>query len=551
MCARTARSPKTEVNPAASAGKPRPACPYPSLYQVNTRVLLTTLSRRLGWAATLDDISDADLDQIAANGFDWVWFLGVWQTGAVGRSISLSNPEWRQNFRNLLPDFSDADVSGSCFAITSYSVHTDFGGNAALDRLRGRIHDRGMRLLLDFVPNHMAPDHPWARQYPDYFVHGTASQLEQEPQNYTRSDSEVLAYGRDPYFPGWPDTLQLNYANPALQEAMARELENIAAMCDGVRCDMAMLILPDVFQRTWGMRPADFWPTAIARARARNSCFVFMAEVYWDLEWTLQQQGFDYTYDKRLYDRLREALARPVRDHFRADMDFQRSSARFLENHDEPRAASDFPPAIHRAAAVLTFLCPGLRFIHQGQMDGFTRRIPVHQTADAPNRSILSCAISMLACSVVSTIPLPRASGNCWNVPPHGMETGQSMASSVSPGAAPTANHSSSQSTTLPIRRSATCICRSKNSAESRCSSATSWDPTGTSAREMIFCRKAFISICPPGATTFSNCLPPNHRADGYESPTPDAPPTPACCRGTAMRVRPDPWHAWVRTAAR
>lgn len=378
MCAWTARSPKTEVAPASLSGKPRPACPYPSLYQVNTRVLLTTLSRRLGWAATLDDISDADLDQIAANGFDWAWFLGVWQTGAVGRSISLSNPEWRHEFQNLLPDFSDADVNGSCFAITSYSVHTDFGGNAALDRLRGRIHDRGMRLLLDFVPNHMAPDHPWARQYPDYFVHGTASQLEQEPQNYTRSGSEVLAYGRDPYFPGWPDTLQLNYANPALQEAMARELENIAALCDGVRCDMAMLILPDVFQRTWGMRPADFWPTAIARARARNSGFVFMAEVYWDLEWTLQQQGFDYTYDKRLYDRLREAHARPVRDHFRADMGFQRSSARFLENHDEPRAASDFPAAIHRAAAILTFLCPGLRFIHQGQMDGFTRRIPVH-----------------------------------------------------------------------------------------------------------------------------------------------------------------------------
>jgi hypothetical protein len=141
---------------------------------------------------------------------------------------------------------------------------------------------------------------------------------------------------------------------------------------------MAMLIVPDVFERTWGLRPAAFWPNAIQRVRARHPGFLFMAEVYWDMEWTLQQQGFDYTYDKRLYDRLRDGHARPVRDHFRADPDFQRRSARFLENHDEPRAAATFPFEIHQAAAVLTYLCPGLRFFHQGQAEGFRTKIPVH-----------------------------------------------------------------------------------------------------------------------------------------------------------------------------
>jgi hypothetical protein len=110
----------------------QPAPPYPSLYQVNTRVLLTDLSRQLKRAAALDDIPDATLDGIAENGFDWVWFLGVWQTGAAGRAISLQNPEWRNEYRELLPDFSDNDVCGSCFAIQSYSVHRDFGGNASL-----------------------------------------------------------------------------------------------------------------------------------------------------------------------------------------------------------------------------------------------------------------------------------------------------------------------------------------------------------------------------------------------------------------------------------
>ena len=101
--------------------------------------------------------------------------------------------------------------------------------------------------------------------------------------------------------------------------------------------------------------------------------FCFMAEVYWDLEWTLQQQGFDYTYDKRLYDRLRDGHARPVREHFHAGLDYQDKLARFLENHDEPRAAATFPPEVHEAAAVITFLSPGLRFFHQGQFEGRRR----------------------------------------------------------------------------------------------------------------------------------------------------------------------------------
>src|SRR5205814_981843 len=162
----------------------------------------------------------------------------------------------------------------------------------------------------------------------------------------------------------------------------------IGAQCDGVRCDMAMLVLPDVVARTWGdrARPADgtppsdesFWPAAIAGVRARHPDFVFMAEAYWDLEWTLQQQGFDYAYDKRLYDRLREHHARPVREHFLAGIDYQNKLARFLENHDEPRAAATFPPGIHEAAAVITFLSPGLRFFHQGQFDGRKKRISPH-----------------------------------------------------------------------------------------------------------------------------------------------------------------------------
>jgi glycosidase len=355
---------------------------YPSLYQINTRVWLTQLSRALGKPATLDDIPDTELDRLAELGFDWVWFLSVWQTGPAAQAISRANPEWRHEFEETLPDLREGDIAGSGFAIQNYTVHRDLGGDVALVRLRQRLQKRGLKLMLDFVPNHMAPDHPWIDAHPDYFVHGSESDLARAPRNYCRVQTKngplVLAYGRDPYFEGWPDTLQLNYGNPELQQAMIGELERIAGQCDGVRCDMAMLVLPDVFESTWGIRAELFWPKATEAVRHKQPNFQFMAEVYWDREWTMQQQGFDYTYDKRLYDRLREGHARPVREHFHAGLDYQNKMARFLENHDEPRAAATFSPEVHEAAAVITFLSTGLRFFHQGQFEGRKKRISPH-----------------------------------------------------------------------------------------------------------------------------------------------------------------------------
>ena len=362
----------------ANMCKPR----YPSLYQINTRVWLTALSAALGRPASLDDIPDAELDRLAELGFDWIWLLSVWQTGPEAQQVSRSNPEWRHEFQETLLDLREDDIAGSGFAITGYSVHQNLGGDQALARLRERLRSRGLKLMLDFVPNHMGLGHPWIASHPDYFIQGTEHDLASAPQNYTRvrtsTGEQIFAYGRDPYFSGWPDTLQLNYASPAVQAAMIEELLRIAGQCDGVRCDMAMLVLPEVFERTWGERAPLFWPNATRRVREQVPGFLFMAEVYWDMEWTLQQQGFDYAYDKRIYDRLREGHARPVREHFHAGLDYQDKLARFLENHDEPRAAESFPADVHRAAAAITFLSPGMRFFHQGQFDGRRKRISPH-----------------------------------------------------------------------------------------------------------------------------------------------------------------------------
>ena len=261
----------------------------PTLYQVNTRVWLTELSRELGRHATLDDIPDKVFDGFAEMGFSWVYFLSVWQTGEAGRQISINHPGWKEGFKADIPDLTDEDICGSGFAITDYALHKSFGSPEALTRLKQRLNERGLKLMLDLVPNHTAIDHHWVKSHPEYFIQGDEQSISSAPQNFLRVGEKIFAHGRDPYFDGWPDTLQLNYGNPAFREAMLAEINKIAEFCDGLRCDMAMLILPDVFSRTWGIDIQHFWSEAISNVKRRYPVFSFMAEVYWDREWDLQE----------------------------------------------------------------------------------------------------------------------------------------------------------------------------------------------------------------------------------------------------------------------
>jgi hypothetical protein len=188
--------------------------------------------------------------------------------------------------------------------------------------------------------------------------------------------------GRDPYFAPWPDVVQLNAFSPSLRDAVAEMLIGVGRQCDGLRCDMAMLMTNEVFTRTWGdlagsVPAQDYWPALIARVKRVHPTLVFIAEAYWDMEWTLQQQGFDFCYDKRLYDRLVHESPASVRGHLRADPGYQERLVRFIENHDEPRAAATFTPGQARAAAVVVSTLQGARLYHDGQLEGRRVHIPV------------------------------------------------------------------------------------------------------------------------------------------------------------------------------
>jgi glycosidase len=364
---------------------------FPAVYQINTRIFLNEAGRKLGRPATFDDLSDPLLDDIAQRGFNFVWMLGVWQVGARARTVFLQAPDKLAELAVALPDLREQDVVSSPFAISAYQVNSDFGGDAALAKLRQRLAGRGIGLFLDFVANHVALDHRWVYERPELMIGGSAEDLRREPQNYvrvaTKGGPRVLAHGRDPHFDGWPDTIQLNYRHAGLREAQLAVLGQIAERCDGIHCDMAMLLEPEVIARTWGDRalPGDgsppkddpFWTEATSAIRRRYPAFKFIAEVYWDLEWTLQQRGFDFTYDKRLYDRLRDGPARSVREHLQAEPAFSERCLRFLENHDQPRAAASFELARHRAAAVIAFFVPGMRLIHEGQVEGRRVQVPM------------------------------------------------------------------------------------------------------------------------------------------------------------------------------
>jgi hypothetical protein len=294
----------------------------------------------------------------------------------------MANEGLLADFLRALPDFTDRDNVGSPYCVRRYTVDPHLGGPEALAVARRKLADRGVSLILDFVPNHVAPDHPWVIEHPEYFIQGSAEDLERDPRSFVALAGGVYACGRDPYFPAWPDVLQLNAFNEGLRGAVIETLTNIAEQCDGVRCDMAMLLMNSIFERTWGGRAgtrpdADYWPQVIPAVKERHPGFQFIAEAYWDLEWELQQQGFDTCYDKRLYDRLEHDPAETVRLHLCADLDYQEKLVRFIENHDEPRAASAFTPEKHRAAAVTALTLPGARLIHEGQLEGRRVRLPV------------------------------------------------------------------------------------------------------------------------------------------------------------------------------
>jgi hypothetical protein len=381
-------------------GRPLPR--HPLVLEINTRVWLHELSARAGRAVGLGDVPPAALESLAARGYDAVWLMGVWTTGPASVAEARRDAALWDAYRAALPDVTVDDVVGSPYAVSRYEVAAGLGGGGGLAAFRARLDHLGIRLLLDFVPNHTARDHWLLAEQPEAFVRGRRQDLAATPSAWFETPAgEVVACGRDPHFPPWTDTAQVDHGVEEGRQAMRRELLAVADQCDGVRCDMAMLLLPDVFARTWPGRAHDgvsFWPEAIGAVRRRQPGFLFVAEAYWGLEPRLHAEGFDCTYDKAWYDRLREGDARGAAAALAGGAEGP-CRLRFVENHDEPRAAAVFGPRLPAALAA-TLLSPGLRLVHEGQIEGRRLRVPVQlrrRADEAPDPLALAAHEAVLA----------------------------------------------------------------------------------------------------------------------------------------------------------
>jgi hypothetical protein len=367
----------------------------PELYEINAAAWLFKLSRRAGKTLHLGDVPPGEWDKLKALGMDFVWLMGVWSRSQDGRKISLNDPRFHRLFTSTTPGWTDEDVIGSSYSISTHEPDPTIGNWGDIDHAREELHRRGMGLILDFIPNHTGIDHHWLTEHPEYYIQVSEDYFlkDQEayfPINY-QGKTIYIAHGRDPNFPSWSDTAQLNYFNPETRQAMIQRLAIIARHCDGVRCDMAMLILNEIFQRVWGWtntRPIypspveEFWTQAIQKVPN----LVYIAEAYWDTEWALQQLGFDFAYDKRLYDRMKSGHPYDVYLHLTASLDYQSKLVRFIENHDEPRSITAFGRKKAEAVAVLIATLPGMKLFFDGQIEGQQIHLPlqIRQTKSEP-----------------------------------------------------------------------------------------------------------------------------------------------------------------------
>lgn len=371
----------------------------PFIYEINTGVWLTTLSHRFQRLITLDNIPDQVIDELARMNIDVIWFMGIWQRSVAARASALN---YAHEYRHALSDLDEGDVVGSAYAIASYEVDQRLGGAEGLKSVRNRLQERGLKIILDYVPNHVATDHDWVTKNPEYMVCGTEEVVKDKDDFFFKTgngigETLIVAHGRDPYFPGWIDTAQVNAFSAEYRRAAVRTLLDIAAQCDGVRCDMAMLMVNDVFAKTWSgflteeVPRTEFWDYVIPAVKEQYPSFKFIAEVYWGMEYTLLKQGFDMTYDKRLYDQIQDERISDIHQHLQAKPSYQTKQVRFIENHDENRAASSLGIEKSRAAATLICTLPGVVLLHDGQLVGRHVKLPVQinrQPDEAHNRAL-------------------------------------------------------------------------------------------------------------------------------------------------------------------
>jgi glycosidase len=354
------------------------------IYQINTRVWV----KRFGTNCKITNVPVSYFKELAEEGINAVWLMGIWKTSAKVITECCLTPDLISTYHKALPNWTKADVIGSPFSIDDYIPDETLGSWDDFMKLKSNLNEIGLKLFLDFVPNHFSCESIHLKDNPGVFLKADEDIMSRDSYTFFKreSDNQIYAHGRDPLFPAWQDTVQVNFFNQTAREFQVKNLLKIARICDGVRCDMAMLVLNNVFNNTWSgvlskfdyTKPKDeFWMVAVQKVKSNFPDFIFIAEVYWNLEWQLQQLGFDCTYDKVFTDRLLDGDVTSIKAHLSAERDYQMKSVRFIENHDEARAVTSFGKEKSLAAAVIMSTVQGAKLYFDGQFEGKKIKLPI------------------------------------------------------------------------------------------------------------------------------------------------------------------------------
>lgn len=339
------------------------------LLEVSTRPFLYQLSQQYQRPISkLRDIPDEIFEQWKEKGYDFIWFMGVWQLGEKGLIHDQTDPSLLDIYSQKLPDYTIDDIIGSPYSIVKYDLNIELGTESDLIWLRQKLNSFNLKLFLDFVPNHSALDAPEINSSRNFYVQCPKDEV----INTSIYTPDGIAFGCGKYCDPWTDVAQFNYCDKDFIQHQITVLKKISQLADGCRCDMAHLILTDNFWPYWQTQlssygyhrpPSEFWFDAISAVKKIHPNFVFMAECYSDSLEPLSQLGFDYVYEKESLDNLQDHNIGAIK--YRVfNSKILEKFAHFTENHDEPRAMSvfwNYAPAVKSASAALLTL-PGMRF---------------------------------------------------------------------------------------------------------------------------------------------------------------------------------------------
>lgn len=384
-----------------------------TLLEITTRPFLRILSEKYSRPITkISEIPESEFDEWKKMGFEWIWMMGIWQIGEYGLNHDRTRPNKIQKYNEICPDWKPEDVIGSPYAIVSYTINPELGKEEDILWLRKQLNQRGMKLMLDFVPNHTAFDSIEITKDKklEYFVH-FPDNMDIKDANLTEEKFDELygphkiAFAGSSGFKPWTDVAQLNYMNEEMRNSRIQILLKMASQCDGIRCDVAFAVLNDIFWGKWHFElekcgyhklKTEFWSDAISEVKKKYANCVFLAESNYDSDGSLGKCGFDYVYNRIIFTELEKTKPDYLTRIRKVINDPEISRyAQMIENHDEKRSLKtySYDPKKEHCAAVICLTLPGLRLINQDQWCGYKYEIGVHlrrAVKEKPNEEFVS-----------------------------------------------------------------------------------------------------------------------------------------------------------------